>query len=113
MRVKSYEAILATCNEGNTNRGKGFDAEQVPYCGGLFRIRSRVTRIIDERTGKMMKMKNPCLILEDVVCRSRYSGGRMFCGRSIHPYWREVWLDRVEDPGAGPHPRGAERALSR
>lgn len=95
VRVKSYEQILATCNVDNRNRGMGFDAEMVPYCGGTFRVLRRVTRIINERTGKMMLMKNPCIILDDVVCQGRYSECRMFCPRAIYPYWREIWLERV------------------
>ena len=95
VRVKTFAEIRATCNVDNKNRGMGFDAEQVPYCGGTFRVRSRITNIINERTGKMMTMKNPCIILEGVVCQGRYSGCRMFCPREIYSYWREIWLERV------------------
>jgi hypothetical protein len=95
VRVKSFEQILATCNVDNKNRGMGFDAEQMPYCGHTYRVKQRVTRIINERSGRMMVMKNPCIILEDVFCRGRYSHCRMFCGRSIYSYWREIWLERV------------------
>ena len=98
VRVKSYEDILATCNTGVKNRGMGFDGEQVPYCGGTYRVLSRVSRILNERTGKMMHMQNPCIILEDVYCQGRYSYCRMFCPRAIYSYWREIWLERVEAP---------------
>jgi hypothetical protein len=98
VRVKSFDEIRSTCNIDNKNRGMGFDAEQVPYCGGTFRVRSRVTKIINERTGKMMTMKNPCIILEGVVCKGRYSACRLFCSRAIYAYWREVWLERVHGP---------------
>jgi hypothetical protein len=98
VRVKSYEEILKTCNVDNKNRGMGFDAEQVPYCGGTYRVRSKVTQILNERTGKMMHMKNPCVILEDVFCQGRYSHCRMFCAREIFSYWREIWLERAAAP---------------
>ncbi len=98
VRVKSFDEILATCNEDNKNRGMGFDAEQVPYCGGTYRVRTRVTKIINERNGKMMTMKNPCIILEDVFCQGRYSECRMFCAREIYSYWREIWLERTAAP---------------
>jgi hypothetical protein len=97
VRIKSYDEILATCNEDNLNRGLYFDAELVPYCGREYRVLKRVTRIINEQTGKMMTMKNPCLILENVVCQARYSYCRMFCPRELYPYWREIWLERVVD----------------
>jgi hypothetical protein len=102
VRVKPYKDILETCSSDNTNRGLGFDGEMVPYCGREFRVHKRVTQIINEKTGKMMEMKNPCIILENVVCEGRYSQCRMFCPRAIYPYWREVWLERVLGPTRSP-----------
>jgi hypothetical protein len=96
VRVKSYKEILATL-DGLKNRGMLFDAELVPYCGGLYRVRARVTNFIDEKTGKMSTMKTPAVILEGVWCQSRYSNCRMFCPRSIYSWWREVWLERVSE----------------
>jgi hypothetical protein len=95
VRVKSFEEILATLDANNKNRGLYFDAEAVPYCGHTFRVLKRVSRILDEKTGRMMEMKNPCFILDGVVCQSRYSDCRLFCPRSIYAYWREIWLERI------------------
>jgi hypothetical protein len=100
VHVKPHEEILATLNEESRNRGLRWDAEMVPYCGGTYRVLKRVTKIINERTGKMQEIKNPCMILDSVVCQSRYSACRMFCPRSIYSYWREIWLDRVEEQPA-------------
>lgn len=97
VRVKSHEEILATVDVLNRNRGLSWDPELVPYCGGTYRVLKRVTRIIDEKTGLVLQMKNPCIILDSVVCQARYSHCRMFCPRSIYPYWREVWLERVPE----------------
>ena len=96
VRVKSHQEILETIATDNKNRGMAWDAEMVPYCGGTYRVLKSVTKIVDERTGKMQEMKNPCIILDTVVCQARYSGCRMFCPRQIYPYWREIWLERVE-----------------
>ena len=60
VRVKSYEQILETLDSSASNRGLSFDAELVPYCGKVFRVRTRIERFIDEKTGKMLKMKNSC-----------------------------------------------------
>jgi hypothetical protein len=95
VRVKDFDAILDTIDDSYLNRGMKWDAEMVPYCGGIFQVRQRVQTIVDERTGKMRRLKNPCLILEGVVCQARYSECRLFCPRSIYPYWREIWLERV------------------
>lgn len=97
VRVKPHHEILATLNSGSRNRGLWFDAEMVPFCGGEHRITHRVGRIINERTGEMMPMKGSCLILDGVVCRSAYSARRLFCPRAIPPYWREIWLERIEE----------------
>lgn len=96
VRVKSHKEILSTLNTEGKNRGMAWDAELVPYCGGTYRVRDRVVKIINEQTGKMQEMKNPCIILEGVVCQARYSACRMFCPREIYSWWREIWLERVE-----------------
>jgi hypothetical protein len=96
VRIKPYQEILDTLNTRDRNRGLYFDAEEVPYCGGEYRVLKRVTRIIHEKTGRMLEMKTPSLILDSVICESRYSECRLFCPRSIYSYWREIWLDRVE-----------------
>jgi hypothetical protein len=95
VRIKSHEEILKTLDTNSRNRGLYFDAEEVPYCGGTYRVLIRVTKIIDEKTGRMQELKSPCVILDSVICQSRYSGCRMLCPRSIYPYWREIWLERV------------------
>jgi len=99
VRIKPFKEIRATLNTSNRNRGLYFDAEEVPYCGGTYRVLKRVSRIIHDKTGKMLEMKTPCLILDSVICESRYSECRLFCPRSIYSYWRESWLERV-----GPKP---------
>jgi hypothetical protein len=98
VRVKSYDQILATLDASNRNRGLYFDAEMVPYCGRTFRVLRRVNRIVDEKTGKMTELKNPCVVLEGVVCQARYSECRLFCPRAIYSYWREIWLEKATEP---------------
>ena len=101
VRVKSHDEILKTLNTRNRNRGLYFDAEEVPYCGGTYRVLRRVSKIINEKTHKMQEMKQPCLILDSAICQSRFSNCRMFCPRSIYAYWHEAWLERVgPDPAA-------------
>ena len=102
VRVKSYRDILATCDRSNRNRGMRFDPEMVPYCGGTYRVLKRVSRIIDETTGRMETLRNPCIVLDGVVCQARYSECRLFCPRSIYPYWREIWLERAQPSMVAP-----------
>jgi len=95
VRVKTYREILETLNTKNKNRGLYFDAEMVPFCGGTYRVRTRVGRFLNEKTGKMMVMKNERIILEDVYCRACYSEERHFCPRAIYSFWSETWLERL------------------
>lgn len=96
VRVKTHEEILDTVDAENKNRGMYWGPELVPYCGKTFRVQGRVERLIDEKTSTMINLKNPCIILDSVVCQARYSQCRMFCPREMYPYWRETWLERVE-----------------
>ncbi len=101
VQIKRLPEILKTLNQNNRNRGLYFDAEEIPYCGKIYRVLRRVEKIIDERTGKMQPMKTPAVILDSVICESRYSECRMFCPRSIYPYWREIWLEHADASGSG------------
>ena len=95
VQIRGYREILGTINEKALNRGMSFDPEMVPYCGGTYRVLGRVSKIINEKTGKMMHLKNDCIMLDQVLCRACYAKHRKFCPRSIYPYWREIWLKRV------------------
>lgn len=92
VEVRSKEEIMATLDKTQRNRGLWFDSEMLPYCGGIYRVLRRVNRIVDEKTGKMVNMKNPCIVLEGVVCKSDF---HRLCPRAIYPYWRENWLKRA------------------
>lgn len=96
VRVRSLKEIEATLDTRRKNRGMSFGVEMVPYCGREFRVLQRVTQIINEGTGRMMHLPGECLILEGVTCRGHLGREKRFCPRSIYPFWREVWLERVE-----------------
>jgi hypothetical protein len=99
--VRSTSEIMPTLNAQQRNRGLFFDVEMLPYCGkSNLTVFRRVERIINEKDGRMMKLPNPCVILDGVVCTGMYSSSRMFCPRTIYPYWREIWLRRA-DPREG------------
>jgi hypothetical protein len=97
VEVKSREEIVATLNASSRNRGLSFDAEMLRYCGTRARVLRRVERIVDERDGHMVELPGDCIILEGVTCVGDYN---QYCPRAIYPYWREIWLRRVD--GAGP-----------
>jgi len=98
VRIKTQTEIEQTLHKDGKNRGLWFDPEEMaPYCGRVVKVHKSVTKIIDEPTGKMLHMKQPCIMLEGVVCQAEYASCRLNCPRAITSYWREIWLERVED----------------
>jgi hypothetical protein len=63
------------------------------FCGGTYKVRARVDRQIDERTGKMVTINTPCITLEDVTATGEYFE---FAPLDERIYWREIWLHRLE-----------------
>ncbi|WP_432986458.1 hypothetical protein [Dactylosporangium sp. CA-233914] len=96
VRVKSRKEIEPTLNAELLNRGMGFDAEMARFCGRSARVQRRVEQIIDENTGRMIYMKSPCWVLDNVICEGAFNAN---CPRAITPYWREIWLEKIEDGG--------------
>jgi hypothetical protein len=92
VRIRSKEEIVSTLDVNNSNRGLAFNPEMLWYCGREARVLRRVERIVDERTGRLLRLKGPCIVLEDVTCRGEY---HRCCPRADYPYWREIWLERV------------------
>jgi hypothetical protein len=98
VRIKTQAEIEQTLHTDGKNRGLSFDPEEMaPYCGRIVKVHKSVTKIIDEPTGNMLHMKQPCIILEGVVCKAEYAGCRLNCPREIPSYWREFWLERFEE----------------
>jgi hypothetical protein len=120
VQVRSPAEIEATLDDQGLNRGLSFDREMLPYCGQTLRVKDRVERLIDETTGRMLRIPKDCIILDGPVCSGECSIGRWFCPREIYPFWREAWLCRVEDPSNGAvdakrvaRPTGCANASSR
>jgi hypothetical protein len=97
VEVKSAEEIGATLDGAGFNRGLEFTPQMLPFCGGRFRVRSRVDRAILETTGRMKALKDT-VILERATCDGHTILGG--CSRDVYHYWREIWLRRAPAPGA-------------
>jgi hypothetical protein len=96
VEVRSKEEIEQTVGADSRNRGLWFDVEMLQYCNRRFRVLQRVERIIDDKSGKMLRFASDCLILDGVSCSGDFSYKRRFCPRAIYPFWREIWLKRVD-----------------
>jgi hypothetical protein len=97
VEVKSKDEIMAALGPNSKNRGLIFDGEMLPFCGRRARVLKSVDKIIEEHTGRMIRLRD-CVILDQVTCVGRY---HRFCPRAIHSYWREAWLRRVDESSAG------------
>lgn len=92
VRIKTKSEIMETLDADRLNRGMGFEEEMARHCGRTARVQARVTRCIDESTGELLTMKNPCIVLEGITCNGALNAS---CPREFVPFWREIWLERV------------------
>lgn len=100
VRVKELSQILDTVDEVLVNRGMGFHPVMTRYCGKTFRVKKRINKLINERTGELKHLKNSCIVLDGADCHGRYTRP-INCPRGMPPFWREIWLERVGDsPGS-------------
>jgi hypothetical protein len=60
-RVRSPAEIAATLDDGGFNRGLSFNREMLPFCGRTFRVKERVQQIVDDKTGRMLKIPKDSL----------------------------------------------------
>jgi hypothetical protein len=88
VEVRKKDEIMRTLSPENRNRSMEFGSEMVPYCGRRAPVNRHIQRIIDESTGKMIKLSD-CVVLDNVVCQGIY---HRFCPREIDIYWRSAWL---------------------
>jgi hypothetical protein len=122
VRVRPAREIAGTLDAQGKNRGLRFEDEMLRHCGRPYRVQSRVREIIDEKTGRKIRLGGDCIVLEEVQCDGTYNSGRLFCPRSPYYYWRAAWLNREAEErapqaqeGAPPPPkvRGLQEAFLR
>lgn len=89
--VKVRPAIEIKSTLGR-KRGPALEPEMLRHCGRTYRVLYRVNRIIDERSGKMLKLANDCVVLDGIICEGLDNSARLFCPRSCYYFWREAWL---------------------
>lgn len=94
VEVRPAAEIMATLKNGK-NRGLVFEKEMLKFSGKRYRVLARVSRIIDENSGRMLQLKTDCVILEGLACNGLNMRKRLFCPRAPYYYWREAWLRRV------------------
>jgi hypothetical protein len=99
VEVRSLKEIGMTLDDDYRHRGLRYSEEMSPACGKRYRVRCRMDRLIDERTGRMIELKNDCIVLEGVVCSGDRTPPALFCPRAARAFFRESWLRRVDEQG--------------
>ena len=93
VRVKSADAIRATLDPQGKHRGMSFvPVEMLTHCGQEYQVHKRVGTIFLEESRQNRKLKNTVL-LSGVQCQ----GIGLDCDRSCYLFWREAWLEKVEN----------------
>ena len=86
--IRSKQAIAGTLVSGR-NRGLWYDRDMIRFSNQPAIVRKRVSRVIDERTGRMVVFKMPCIALEGIVGTGEFL---RFCPQHEYIFWREIWL---------------------
>ncbi|MFF0147251.1 hypothetical protein ATK36_2761 [Amycolatopsis sulphurea] len=92
VEVRDKAEIMAALGPNNRNRGLWFDAEMLPYAGRRGRVLGKVEKIVDESSGRMLKLRD-CVVVDQITCAGQFN---RYCPRSDYIYWREAWLRRVQ-----------------
>lgn len=101
VRIKDLREIAATLSVENKTRGLKYTPDVAVYCGQKGRVTARITRIIDEKTGRMLNFNNPCIAIENAYCLGRYVPEALHCPRRGLIYYREAWLERTQPDETG------------
>ena len=92
VRVRSADEIALTLNKRNRNKGLWFDRDMLKHVEQRYTVRTRVESIIDDVTGKMLRMQTPCILLEGVFGSGEFT---RLSAQNDYIFWREAWLKRV------------------
>ena len=93
VRVKLPDEIAPTMDVNGKNRGLTFEPDMMEFCGDQYEVAFPIKKIILEETGRMIELDNT-VALKGVTCQGFCTKN---CPRSNPLYWRESWLERVEN----------------
>jgi hypothetical protein len=95
VRIKSEAEIRATLGNWNDLKGCIFMEEMWQHCGTTQHVFKRIGQFLDERDYQVKKVQG-VVILENVFCQGTVDFGP--CDRSCFFFWREEWLEKLEEP---------------
>jgi hypothetical protein len=92
VKVKSSSEIREQLDPNGNNCGLAFRPTMTVAIGGRYQVAFPIRKIITEKTGKMVDLKNT-VVLKGITCQGLCAAN---CPRSEYLYWRESWLDRTD-----------------
>lgn len=98
VRVRSLEEIKTTLNHWRQLKGCTFMPEMAEYCNTIHRVLKPMKRFVDERDLRVKKSTG-IVLLEGVMCKGTADFGS--CDRSCFVFWREEWLEKIENERRG------------
>lgn len=96
VEVRIPAGILRSLDNNGTLDGLPFMPEMIDFCGRRYRVFQRVVQAaIDDETQPLRGFgKNDVVLLEELRCSGLDHGG---CQRGCMIFWKEAWLDKLED----------------
>src|SRR5271170_4539637 len=96
VEVKSPEQILQTLDSQGTVDLLPFMPEMAQFCGQHFKVFRRVVKTCSSGTRSTMRAfrADDVVILENLRCSGAAHDG---CQKACMIFWREVWLQKVQD----------------
>jgi hypothetical protein len=95
VEVLSFEEIKITLDDKGKCDGLEFMDGMKAFCGMRLPVKRKVTRMFDERTRRMLKMKKGRYILNDAICDGRDMYDREGCDRCCFYFWSDRWLRKL------------------
>jgi hypothetical protein len=119
IEVRAATEILRSLDSNGALDGLPFMPEMLEFCGRMFRVSDRVVQatidalaIPSYRESYVREFKNnDVVLLEELRCSGLNHGG---CQRGCRIFWKQAWLDKVEDTRIQSHPvaEGKDRLRS-
>jgi hypothetical protein len=94
VRVRSRIEIESGLNPWKELKGCAFLDDMWKYCDTKQRVLKPMRQFLDERDYRLKKSSG-IILLEGILCQGTPVFGP--CDRSCYLFWREEWLEKVED----------------
>jgi hypothetical protein len=113
VEVKSPDEIVKTLDAEGASDQLPFMPEMLEFCGRRFRVSRRALTICFSGVGSPRGFRaDDVVTLDDVRCSGVAHDG---CQKACTIFWREIWLQKVEDTAVQPQVdlRGTDRLRNR